>query len=120
MTSVGELALRLTAAVMFTVAAVLIGYYMYRVSRIARHPQMPLYWYLETVVVAVAVWRWIIFYMGLLSKEEVRSIEWFVAWVNPVNQSLFALLGFALVLHGIMNLRRLKRMSLQGMSPHDG
>lgn len=115
MTSPGELFLRGAAAVAFTAAAVLIGYFMIKVSRIAKHPQMPLYLYLETVVVAVAVWRWLVFGLGFLDEAEVKSISWFVEWVQPINQSLFGLLGFALVLHGIMNLRRLK-----GMSLHDG
>jgi hypothetical protein len=113
----GEIFLRGLAAVMFTVAAVLIGYFMIKVSRVVKHPLMPLYLYLEAVVVAVAVWRWIIFFLGFLTLEEVRSIEWFVDWVNPINQSLTSLLGFALVLHGIMNLRRMKHMAQPGEPP---
>jgi hypothetical protein len=111
----GELFLRGFAAVTFTGAAILIGIFMVKATRIAKHPQMPLYLFLEAIVVAVAVWRWIIFWFGTLDQSHVAEIQWFVDWVNPINQSLYGLLGFALILHGIMNLRRLK-----GMTPHDG
>jgi len=104
--SLGEIILRATAALMFTIASVMVGYFL-----AGGHggKTRPLYWYLEWVIVATATWRWIVFILGLMDQAEVRQIDWFIAYVNPINQSLLCLLGFALVLHGWMNLKRASR-----------
>lgn len=85
-----EVALRLSSAGTLTIAAVVIW-------RTIRHRDAhPVWWYTFEVVAIIAAWRWIV--VALLRADLwPEAADAIGAWVQPINQALYTLLGVVFI-----------------------
>ena len=85
-----EAALRFASAGMLTIAAVFIW-------RTIRHRNAhPVWWYTLDVVAILAAWRWIV--VALLRADLwPEGADAIGAWVQPINQALYTLLGVVFI-----------------------
>lgn len=93
-----ELAARLAVALMATGTCFVLLY----ADRRGRGRPSPLIRFLGTVVLATAVWRWGLLWLGFQSEVAHPDV---LDWVQPVNALLLFLLLFAVSLIAVFHLR---------------
>lgn len=84
---------RLLPAIVLTVAAVAIWRMMPRRS-------VWLYWL--AIITASAIWRWVAAAILIYPVQ----FGWLYPWAQPLNQALYALLGFALIIVAVEHRNR--------------
>jgi hypothetical protein len=99
-----EVVLRLTSALMLTVAAFCIAAGLIH----RRLYPLPTWAYIGAVVTVVAAWRW--FVVALLRAELFPDVAaTVVPWIQPINQALYALIGFSILVLAWSNARLRRR-----------
>jgi polyferredoxin len=94
-----EFVLRITAAASLTVAVILTGHGIVR--RLLR-PRLA--WvYTLIVLLAMAVWRWVVVWLAIGSSTDTASLA---PWVQQINQTFYTLIGFTICVLVIVGRRR--------------